>query len=57
MNKKNFDEFKKKLPVTPGIHGRGEYLTSVVMVLLVEIDGEYHFVLQERNAKRDVIKK
>jgi len=51
MNRENLEELKKKLPVTPGIHGRGEYPTSVVMVLLAEIDDEYHFVLQERNAK------
>lgn len=51
MNNGLLDDLRKKLPSTPGIHGRGEYPTSVVMVLLVEIDGEYHLVLQERNAK------
>ena len=51
MNKEILNSLKPKFPVTPGIHGRGEYPTSVVMVLLTEIDGEYHFVLQERNAK------
>jgi len=50
MNKKTLEELKTKLPVTPGIHGRKELPTSVVMVLICEIDGEYHFVLQERNA-------
>lgn len=51
MNKNQLDNLRKKLPVTPGIHGRGELPTSVVMVLLTEKDGEYHFVLEERNAK------
>ena len=51
MNKKDLSDLKKKLPVTPGIHGRGELPTSVVMVLLTEIAGEYHIVLEERNAQ------
>ena len=50
MNKNHLSELKRKLPVTPGIHGRNEYPTSVVLVLLTEIDRQYHFVLQERNA-------
>ncbi len=48
---KFLDEIRNKLPAIPGIHGRGEMPTSVVMVLLCEINGEYHFVLQERNAQ------
>lgn len=51
MNKKDLSDLKKKLPVTPGIHGRGELPTSVVLVLLTEIAGEYHIVLEERNAQ------
>jgi len=50
MNSKELIGLISKLPATPGIHGRGEYPTSVVMVLLTEIDGEYYFVLEERNA-------
>lgn len=50
MNKIQLKKIAEKLPSIPGIHGRGEYPTSVVMVLLTEIDSEYHFVLQERNA-------
>ena len=50
MDKNALEKLKTKLPVTPGIHGRKELPASVVMVLLCEIDGEYHFVLQERNA-------
>ena len=51
MNKKDLSDLKKKLPVTPGIHGRGELPTSVVLVLLTEIAGEFHIVLEERNAQ------
>ena len=50
MDKNALKEFITKLPVTPGIHRRREIPVSVVMVLLCEINGEYHFVLQERNA-------
>jgi peroxisomal coenzyme A diphosphatase NUDT7 len=50
MNKTDLSVLKKKLPETPGIHGRGEMPTSVVIVLLAEIEGEYHLVLEERNA-------
>jgi 8-oxo-dGTP pyrophosphatase MutT (NUDIX family) len=51
MKKKLLENLKSMLPATPGIHGRGELPTSVVMVLLTEINGEYHFILEERNAK------
>ncbi len=51
MNKKDITGLIKKLPETPGIHGKGEMPTSVVIVLLAEIDGEYHIVLEERNAR------
>jgi len=51
MNKEDLAELRKKLPETPGIHGRGEMPTSVVIVLLAEINGEYHFVLEERSAQ------
>jgi 8-oxo-dGTP pyrophosphatase MutT (NUDIX family) len=50
MDNKDLSDLKKKLPSIPGIHGRGEMPTSVVMVLITEINGEYHFVLEERNA-------
>lgn len=51
MDKNALNKLKAKLPATPGIHRIKELPTSVVMVLLCEIDGVYHFVLQERNAK------
>lgn len=51
MNRDDLSDLIKKLPETPGIHGRWEYQTSVVMVLLTEIEGQYHFVFEERNAE------
>jgi len=51
MNKEDLSELRKKLPATPGIHGRWEMPTSVVIVLLAEINGEYHFILEERSAQ------
>ncbi len=49
--KNNFlQNLKSILPATLGIHGRGELPASVVMVLITEMNGEYHFVLEERNA-------
>ena len=51
MNKEDLAELRKKLPATPGIHGRWEMPTSVVIVLLAEINGEYHFILEERSAQ------
>jgi 8-oxo-dGTP pyrophosphatase MutT (NUDIX family) len=50
MDKISLIDIRKKLPAIPGIHGRNEFPTSVVMVLLAEIEGKYHFVLEERNA-------
>lgn len=50
MKQFSLEILKGKLPATPGVHRRRELPVSVVMVLLCEIDGEYHFVLQERNA-------
>ena len=51
MKKENLSDLKKKLPVVPGIHGRKEYSNSVVMILLADIEGEYHFVFQIRSHK------
>jgi peroxisomal coenzyme A diphosphatase NUDT7 len=51
MKKEDLANFKKKLPAIPGIHGRKEYSNSVVMILLSEIDGEYHFVFQIRSPR------
>ncbi len=45
----SLDYIKNRLPQTPGIHGRGEFPTSVIMVLLAEVNGELHLLFEERN--------
>jgi coenzyme A diphosphatase NUDT7 len=46
----DLEQLKNELPGYPGIQCREEYLNSAVLVLLVFIEGEYHFVFQERAA-------
>lgn len=43
-----FDKIKGQLGFDSGILGKEEFFNSVVMVLLMKIDGEYHFVFQKR---------
>lgn len=44
-------KLKEKLPEHPGIHAKEEeFVNTAVMVLLVYLEGEYHFVFQKRNA-------
>lgn len=49
MIKDELEKVLARLPSVPGIHGRDEYPNSVVMLLLAEINNEYHFVFQKRN--------
>jgi len=49
MTKDKMEKVFARLPSVPGIHGRDEYPNSVVMLLLSEINNEYHFVFQKRN--------
>jgi len=42
---------KKRLPKVPGIHGKEEYFNSVVLVPLMAVGDEYHFVFQKRSQK------
>lgn len=37
-----------KLPQNPGLNASGEYFVSVVVLLLVPIDGEYHILFEKR---------
>ncbi len=43
------DHIRLSLDGTPGIDGRDEYMYSSVLVPLVEIEGELHFLFQERS--------
>lgn len=44
------DFLKARLPKTPGINGKDEYVNTAVLVLLVPLEGEYHLVFQKRAA-------
>lgn len=37
-----------KLPAIPGINGRDEYFNSVVLLLLIQVKGEFHIVFEKR---------
>ena len=50
MGISEFDKIKKRLGFEEGIHGKEEYFNSVVLVLLMPVNGEYHFVFQKRAA-------
>jgi peroxisomal coenzyme A diphosphatase NUDT7 len=44
----NIEQLQERLPKHPGISSREEYVNTAVLVLLVFIGGEYHFVFQKR---------
>lgn len=50
MNKSTIEGLKEKLPEVPGINGKEEYFNSAVLVLLMLVGEEYHFVLEKRAA-------
>lgn len=45
----DLEKIKKRLPKVPGIQGRDEFLNSVVLVPLVEINGEYCMLFEKRS--------
>ena len=51
MNKKDLETLKNKLPLTPGILRKEEYLNSAVLIPLVFKDGEYQFLFEKRSEK------
>lgn len=48
MKIEHTNDFRSLLPEIPGIQGKQEYFNSVVLVLLMPVAGEYHFVFQKR---------
>ena len=50
MDKLVIEGLKDKLPVVPGINGKEEYFNSAVLVLLMQVNEEYHFVFEKRAA-------
>lgn len=49
MNSQQLERLIGKLPATPGIHGKSEYVNTCVLVLLMMVEGEYHFVFEKRS--------
>jgi len=50
MNKKGLERLKENLPSKPGILRRDEYFNSSVLIPLVFINNEYHFLFEKRAA-------
>ena len=50
MKMDDIDRIKNNLPRIPGIHSKDEYFNSVVLLLLVKIQDEYHIILEERGS-------
>lgn len=50
MDESKLEGLKGKLPAAPGINGKEEYFSSAVLVLLILLNGEYHFVFEKRAA-------
>lgn len=49
MNIDKFNNFRDKLSFQEGLYVNEEYFNSVVLLLMIPIDGEYHFIFQKRN--------
>jgi len=48
MDKFEIESLKDKLPIVPGINGKEDYFNSAVLVLLLLVNEEYHFVFEKR---------
>jgi len=46
---RDLSKLKKNLPRIPGIHRKEEYFNSVVLIPLMVIGDEYHFIFQKRS--------
>ncbi len=49
MDKYVIEGLKDKLPVVPGLNGKDEYFNFAVLVLLIFMNEEYHFVFEKRS--------
>ncbi|WP_088188154.1 CoA pyrophosphatase [Desulfosporosinus sp. FKA] len=50
MDEFELEKLAKKLPLTAGINGKDEYFNSAVLVLLMLVNGQYHFIFEKRAA-------
>lgn len=48
MNLNDLEGLRRNLPEHPGIHGRENYFNAAVLIPLVHICGEYHFLFEKR---------
>lgn len=48
MKAEHIDILKANLPEHPGIHGRENYFNAAVLIPLVNVGGEYHFLFEKR---------
>lgn len=48
MDKKDLENLSGILPSVPGIHGKQRLFNSAVMITLIMIDNEYHFLFEKR---------
>ncbi len=46
----DFKKLKEKFPPHPGILQKEEYLNTAVLIPLIDIDNEYHFLFEKRSA-------
>ncbi|MHB1688582.1 MAG: NUDIX hydrolase [Ignavibacteriaceae bacterium] len=51
MNEKDIAKLKSRLPKLPGILGKENYFNSAVLIPLIIIKGEYHFLFEKRAAE------
>jgi len=50
MDKSELEDLMRKLPAVPGINGKDEFFNSAVLVLMMFVNEEFHFVFQKRSA-------
>jgi 8-oxo-dGTP pyrophosphatase MutT (NUDIX family) len=50
LDKKNLQRFKESLSPHPGILRKDEYLNTAVLIPLINIDDEFHFLFEKRSA-------
>lgn len=51
MNQRKLNHLINSLPEIPDINGKDEYFHSAILVLIADMDGEYHLIFQKRSSK------
>jgi 8-oxo-dGTP pyrophosphatase MutT (NUDIX family) len=49
MDEKELEKILDTFPSSPGILGKEDFFNAVILLLLIEKEGEYHFVFQKRH--------